>query len=224
MASKALWFGALLILLPCLSAMAKQTYLSTRYQQLPWEPQISQLTRKPPPTDVALRFLVFATSLTSVLVMVTSKQTVFRGPFPVKGQQNYKKRMRKANGTCALRSSELRHLARSVHRLRLPLHGYCFSVFLVASARPDKFDRKRQWRESVETQRKLIDGQTTERNFRRPLPLLITKTSKSEPVIPKKKFPRHVQQDAPKHVFTETTEEKNYKILYQNESAKTLAD
>lgn len=32
--------------------------------------------------DVALRFLVFAASLTSVLVIVTSKQTVFQGPIP----------------------------------------------------------------------------------------------------------------------------------------------
>ncbi|NP_001289227.1 serine/threonine-protein kinase D6PK-like [Pyrus x bretschneideri] len=76
---------------------------------------------------------------------------------------------------------------------------------------------------SPETQRKLIASQTTERNFRRPSPLPITKTSKSEPVTPKK-LPRHVQQDAPKQVSTETTEEKNYKIPYQKESAKTLAD
>ncbi|XP_050116991.1 CASP-like protein 1D1 [Malus sylvestris] len=39
--------------------------------------------------DVALRFLVFAASLTSVLVMVTSKQTVFRGRFPVKAKFNH---------------------------------------------------------------------------------------------------------------------------------------
>ncbi|KAB2607310.1 serine/threonine-protein kinase D6PK-like [Pyrus ussuriensis x Pyrus communis] len=76
---------------------------------------------------------------------------------------------------------------------------------------------------SPETQRKLIASQTTERNFRRPSPLPITKTSKSEPVTPKK-LPRHVQQDAPKQVSTETTEEKNYKIPYQKESAKILAD
>ncbi|KAM5569079.1 CASP-like protein 1D1 [Rosa sericea] len=36
--------------------------------------------------DVALRFLVFAASLTSVLVMVTSKQTVFQGPIPLKAK------------------------------------------------------------------------------------------------------------------------------------------
>ncbi|KAM1004839.1 hypothetical protein ACFX13_005030 [Malus domestica] len=51
--------------------------------------------------------------------------------------------MRKANGTWALRGSELKHLARSVHRLRLPLPWLllllCCSVFSVASARPAPF-------------------------------------------------------------------------------------
>ncbi|XP_050373590.1 CASP-like protein 1D1 [Argentina anserina] len=46
-------------------------------------------TLPPPPkavnlfaVDVALRFLVFAASLTSVLVIITSKQTVYQGPVP----------------------------------------------------------------------------------------------------------------------------------------------
>lgn len=51
----------------------------------------------PPPTkavdlfavDVALRFLVFAASLTSVLVIVTSKQTVFQGPLPLEAKFNH---------------------------------------------------------------------------------------------------------------------------------------
>ncbi|TQD75981.1 hypothetical protein C1H46_038468 [Malus baccata] len=154
MASKALWFEALLILLPCLSAMAKQTYLSTRYQQLPWEPQISQLTRKPPPSPTSIKggtsrqcLVETEAELSSLFHSLISSLSLLTSRCECEiEKQNYRKRMRKANGICALRGSELRHLA------------------------------------------------------------------------------RHVQQDAPKHVSTETTEENNYKIPYQNESAKTLAD
>ncbi|XP_021818062.1 serine/threonine-protein kinase D6PK-like [Prunus avium] len=78
-------------------------------------------------------------------------------------------------------------------------------------------------RTSPESQRKLIGSQTTEGNFRRPSPLQITKTSKSEPVTPKK-LPRHVQQTASKEVSAQTTEEKNCKIPYLKESTKSLAD
>jgi len=69
----------------------------TGKEVLPPKAASYEATPPPPPrkavdlfaVDVALRFLVFAASLTSVLVIVTSKQTVFQGPLPLEAKFNH---------------------------------------------------------------------------------------------------------------------------------------
>lgn len=78
-------------------------------------------------------------------------------------------------------------------------------------------------RTSPEKQRRLVSSQTTEGNFRRPSPLQITKTSKSEPVTPRK-LPKSVQQVTSKQVPVETTEENGSLSSHQNVSNGCLAD
>jgi len=72
-------------------------------------------------------------------------------------------------------------------------------------------------RTSPEKQRKIIGSQTTEGNFRRPAPLQITKTSKSEPVTPRK-LPKGVQEITSKPVSVETAVEKGPLSSHQKES------
>lgn len=54
----------------------------------PTAPNTSGITI-PPTVDVALRFLLFAASLTSVVVMVTSKQTKHQGPVALEAKFNH---------------------------------------------------------------------------------------------------------------------------------------
>jgi len=75
---------------------------------------------------------------------------------------------------------------------------------------------------SPEKQRKLIGSQTTEGNFRRPSPLQITKTSKSEPVTPRT-LSKSVQEVTLKQVPVETREEKRLLSSHQKESSSSLA-
>ncbi|KAE8098883.1 hypothetical protein FH972_016915 [Carpinus fangiana] len=77
-------------------------------------------------------------------------------------------------------------------------------------------------RTSPEKQRKLIGSQTTEGNFRRPSPLQITKTSKSEPVTPRT-LSKSVQEVTSKQVPVETREEKRSLSSHQKESSSSLA-
>ncbi|KAF5461214.1 hypothetical protein F2P56_021032 [Juglans regia] len=76
---------------------------------------------------------------------------------------------------------------------------------------------------SPEKQRKLIGSQTTERNFRKPPPLQITKTNKSEPVTPRK-LPKNVQLVTSKQVSVETREEERSLSSRQKESNSSLAE
>lgn len=68
---------------------------------------------------------------------------------------------------------------------------------------------------SLENQRKVNGSQTTEGSFRRPPPLQITKTSKSEPVTPRK---------PPKSGQQATTEEKKSLKSDKKESSNSLAE
>lgn len=77
-------------------------------------------------------------------------------------------------------------------------------------------------RTSPESQRKVGASQTTEGNFRRPSPLQITKTSKSEPVTPRK-LPKTVQQVAVKQVSVQSTEDKKLLVFQQKDSHNSLA-
>ncbi|XP_050246379.1 serine/threonine-protein kinase D6PK-like [Quercus robur] len=81
---------------------------------------------------------------------------------------------------------------------------------------------KSSTRTSPEKQRKLIGSQTVEGNFRRPAPLQITKTSKSEPVTPRK-LPKGVQEITSKQVPVETITEKGSLSSHQKESNNSLA-
>ncbi|KAK9269650.1 hypothetical protein L1049_001427 [Liquidambar formosana] len=77
-------------------------------------------------------------------------------------------------------------------------------------------------RTSPEKQKKTISSQTLEGYSRRPSPLQITKTSKSEPVTPKK-LPKTVQQVASKVVTVDAAEDK--KLLNSHKgSANSLSD
>lgn len=75
---------------------------------------------------------------------------------------------------------------------------------------------------SSEKQRKLIGSHTTEGNFYRPSPLQITKTSKSEPVTPRK-FPNTVQHIASNQISVETKEDKRSPSSHQKASNSSLA-
>ncbi|XP_015900912.2 serine/threonine-protein kinase D6PK [Ziziphus jujuba] len=78
-------------------------------------------------------------------------------------------------------------------------------------------------RTSPENQRKVGASQTTEGNFRRPAPLQITKTSKSEPVTPRK-LPKSGQQVAVKQVSVQITEDnKKLPVFQQKDSYNSLA-
>uniref|UniRef100_A0A5B7A023 non-specific serine/threonine protein kinase n=1 Tax=Davidia involucrata TaxID=16924 RepID=A0A5B7A023_DAVIN len=76
---------------------------------------------------------------------------------------------------------------------------------------------------SPEKQRKTKINQTLEGNSRKPSPLQVSKTSKSEPVPPKK-LPRSVQEVASKQVTTEATEDKNSHKSQQKGCANSFAD
>lgn len=78
-------------------------------------------------------------------------------------------------------------------------------------------------RTSPERQKKSYGNQTLEGNSHRPVPLQITKTTKSEPVTPKK-TPRSVQSVLLKQVDLEASEDKNSLISHQKGSANSLAD
>lgn len=78
-------------------------------------------------------------------------------------------------------------------------------------------------RTSPETQRKLVASYTTEGNFRKPSPLQITKTSKSEPVTPRK-VPKNVQQVAVKQVSGETTDNKKLPVIHHKDSPNSLTN
>ncbi|KAF5479084.1 hypothetical protein F2P56_005587 [Juglans regia] len=75
---------------------------------------------------------------------------------------------------------------------------------------------------SAEKQRKLIGSHTTEGNFCRPSPLQITKTSKSEPVTPRK-FPNTVQHITSNQVSVENKEDKRSPSSHQKASNSSLA-
>lgn len=77
-------------------------------------------------------------------------------------------------------------------------------------------------RTSPEKQRKLVCSQTTERNFRRPSPLQITKTSKSEPVTPRT-LSKGAQEVTQKQVSVETREEKRSTNSHQKDTGNSLA-
>ncbi|KAF2288935.1 hypothetical protein GH714_022887 [Hevea brasiliensis] len=75
---------------------------------------------------------------------------------------------------------------------------------------------------SPEKQRKAIGNQTPEGKFRRPSPLQITKTSKSEPVTPRK--PPQSAQVASKHVSVVTTEDNKSLISQKSDNVNSLVD
>ncbi|KAI8007844.1 Serine/threonine-protein kinase D6PKL2 [Camellia lanceoleosa] len=77
-------------------------------------------------------------------------------------------------------------------------------------------------RTSPEKQRKTNGNQTLEGNSRRPSPLQVSKSSKSDLVTPKN-LPRSVQQAAPKQVGKEASEDKSPNSQ-QKGSADALAD
>lgn len=78
-------------------------------------------------------------------------------------------------------------------------------------------------RTSPDRQKRTFGSQTLEGNSRRPSPLQITKTSKSEPVTPKK-TPRSVQPVALKQVDVEASDDKNSLSSHQKGSANSLTD
>ncbi|KAF2299993.1 hypothetical protein GH714_006590 [Hevea brasiliensis] len=75
---------------------------------------------------------------------------------------------------------------------------------------------------SPENLRKAVGNQTPEGKFRRPSPLQITKTSKSEPVTPRK--PPQSAQVASKQVSVVTTEDKKSLISHKSDNVNSLVD
>ncbi|KAL5802167.1 hypothetical protein ACOSQ3_030627 [Xanthoceras sorbifolium] len=78
-------------------------------------------------------------------------------------------------------------------------------------------------RVSPEKQRKPIGSQASEGNFGRPLPIQITKTSKSEPVTPRK-IPKSAQQVVSKHVAVATAKDEQSLNSCKAVSVNSLTD